>query len=232
MRNKVDWRNYLLFKTTYISWLVHQISGCIKFCWRTKMIYDGTLNPRGLMKYHFVSNEPPHDKTNKRHVRPAKTQISLGISESSLCAQWVAKGPKLSACGHRRLWSHWADAQADLSLRWAHMPFCWFCHEAAQMCLRIQSDLHVKYWFSEYRLHDLKYKQTWNYSNPKNDLQVYMYRDSLTLKWETYFLFMDQIVFIWRCTINKIQQIWQMKRCWYFFLWQRRTKVRPRPNNC
>ena len=28
--------------------------------------------------------------------------------------------------------SDWADAQADLSLRWAQMPFCWFCHEAAQ----------------------------------------------------------------------------------------------------
>ena len=24
-----------------------------------------------------------------------------------------------------------ADAQADLCLRWTHMPFCWFCHEAA-----------------------------------------------------------------------------------------------------
>ena len=24
-----------------------------------------------------------------------------------------------------------ADAQADL--RWAHIPFCWFCHEAAQI---------------------------------------------------------------------------------------------------
>ena len=39
--------------------------------------------------------EPPQDKTNKVEVRPAKTQISLGIrpvwSESSLCAQWVAK---------------------------------------------------------------------------------------------------------------------------------------------
>ena len=39
--------------------------------------------------------EPRHDKTNKVTVRPAKTQISLGIrpvwSESSLCAQWVAK---------------------------------------------------------------------------------------------------------------------------------------------
>ena len=41
--------------------------------------------------------EPPHDKTNKVAVRPAKTQISLGTrkvwSESSLCAQWVAKDP-------------------------------------------------------------------------------------------------------------------------------------------
>ena len=42
--------------------------------------------------------EPPHDKTNKTNVRPAKTQITLGIrpvwSESSLCAQWVAKDPR------------------------------------------------------------------------------------------------------------------------------------------
>ena len=42
--------------------------------------------------------EPRHDKTNKVTVHPAKTQISLGIrrpgwSESSLCAQWVAKDP-------------------------------------------------------------------------------------------------------------------------------------------
>ena len=41
--------------------------------------------------------EPPHDKTSKMTVHPAKTQISLGIhpvwSESLLCAQWVAKDP-------------------------------------------------------------------------------------------------------------------------------------------
>ena len=41
--------------------------------------------------------EPPRDKTNNVAVRPAKTQINLGIrpvwQESSLCAQWVAKGP-------------------------------------------------------------------------------------------------------------------------------------------
>ena len=42
-----------------------------------------------------VEIEPPHDKTNKMSVRPAQTQISLGIrpvcSESSLCALWVVK---------------------------------------------------------------------------------------------------------------------------------------------
>ena len=41
--------------------------------------------------------ELPRAKTNNVAVRPAKTQISLGIrptwSESLLCAQWVAKGP-------------------------------------------------------------------------------------------------------------------------------------------
>ena len=35
-------------------------------------------------------------------------------------------GPKVSSCGQRRLWSDWADAQADLSLRWAHSHFVGF----------------------------------------------------------------------------------------------------------
>ena len=35
----------------------------------------------------------------------------------------------------RRLWSDWADAQADLRPRWVHMPLYWFCHEAAHMAL-------------------------------------------------------------------------------------------------
>ena len=58
-------------------------------------------------------------KTNGVSVCLAKTQISLGIrpvwSESSLCAQWVAK--------------------ADLSLHWVHTHFVDFvmsrlkCHE-------------------------------------------------------------------------------------------------------
>ena len=26
-----------------------------------------------------------------------------------------------------KLWSHWMDAQADLSHHWVHRSFCWFC---------------------------------------------------------------------------------------------------------
>ena len=75
------------------------------------------------------TSEPRHDNTNKVTVRPAKTQISLGIrpvwSESSLCAQWVAKDPSFLHADSED-WSEWADAQADLSLRWAHTHFVGF----------------------------------------------------------------------------------------------------------
>ena len=80
-------------------------------------------------------NEPPHDKTNNVVVRPAKTQISLGIHPVwsvfavRMKKAWVLSYP-LSA--QRRLWSDWVDAQADLSLLGAQ-SFCWICHEAAEM---------------------------------------------------------------------------------------------------
>ena len=63
-------------------------------------------------------------KQTKWHERPAKTQISLGIrpvwSESSLCAQWAAKDPRFLHADSKD-WSDWADAQANLRLRWAHV---------------------------------------------------------------------------------------------------------------
>ena len=93
--------------------------------------------------------EPPHDKTNKMTVRPAKTQISLGIrpvwSESSLCAQCVAKDPN----------SLHADSEdSDLSLRWAHRPFYWFCHEAAHVIImKVASCLFISWRCTTRRLH-------------------------------------------------------------------------------
>ena len=64
--------------------------------------------------------------------------------QSSLCTWWVAKDPSF-------LHAHREDSdqtgQADLSLRWAHMSFCWFCRAAVQMftllCLVDSSILSV-----------------------------------------------------------------------------------------
>ena len=62
-------------------------------------------------------------KPTKRYVRPAKTQISLGIrpvwSDSSLSA-WRKRWTLVTHWVHSEDWSNWADAQADLSLIWAH----------------------------------------------------------------------------------------------------------------
>ena len=74
----------------------------------------------------------------KSQVRPAKTQLSLGIRpvwpEASLSA-WRKLGSLPTQWAHSEDWSDWADAQANLSLRWAHshFVFCWLCHEAANM---------------------------------------------------------------------------------------------------
>ena len=67
-------------------------------------------------------------KPTKWHKCPANTQISLDIRpvwsvfDVRSIFNW---GPNVSSCG-----------QPDLSLRWAHMSFCWFCHAAAHIKLR------------------------------------------------------------------------------------------------
>ena len=111
-------------------------AGCTAVCW----FYHAVAQNHYFM-YPFLSSffsmkiEPPHDKTNKMTVRPAKTQISLGIhpvwSESSLSAS-----RKLGS-----LATHWAHSEdSDQTGRcpgWSEsllgaQSFCWFWHETAQ----------------------------------------------------------------------------------------------------
>ena len=77
------------------------------------------------MQLGALSCEPQHDKTNKMAVSPAKTQISLSIhsSDQSLRCPHEESYP-MSA--QLRLCSDWADALADLSLRWTHSHFVGF----------------------------------------------------------------------------------------------------------
>ena len=114
----------------------------------TLCLYELSRNRRGFRSFKTCSRTfrtylvylPQQTKQTKCSVHLAKTQIRLGgssqcpvWSESSLCVQWIAKDPKVYSCRRQRLWSDWADVQDDLSLRWAHRSFCWFCHAATHI---------------------------------------------------------------------------------------------------
>ena len=64
--------------------------------------------------------------------RLRSTWASTQSDQSSLSA-WTNIGPLTTYWVHSKDWSDWVDAQADLSLHWAHMLFYWFCCAAAQI---------------------------------------------------------------------------------------------------
>ena len=71
--------------------------------------------------------EPPHDKTNKMTCAPSEHSDQPGHLPSLIrvFAVRMKKACVLSypLSAQRRLRSDWADAQADMSLRWAHSHF-------------------------------------------------------------------------------------------------------------
>ena len=72
-------------------------------------------------------------------------------SDQSSLPAWRKLRSLATHWAHCEDWSDWADAQAGLSLRWAHMPFCWFCHEVAQILL-LQLLLYVPTWVKKARV--------------------------------------------------------------------------------
>ena len=90
---------------------------------KLKRNYQEEAFPEGIYISRLMT------KSTKWHVRPAKTQISLGIrpvrSRSSL-SRWRNLGSLATQWAHSEDWSDWVDAQADPSLRWAHSHFVGF----------------------------------------------------------------------------------------------------------
>ena len=74
--------------------------------------------------------EPPHDKTNKMACASSEDSNQPGHPPSLIIvfAVRMKKAGILTypLSAQRRLWSDWGDAQADLSLRWAHSHFVCF----------------------------------------------------------------------------------------------------------
>ena len=69
----------------------------------------------------------------QRRLRSA--WASAQSDQSSLCTHWVAKDPSFLHADSEDLLD-WADAKADLSLHWAHIPLYWFCIEVAYLWMR------------------------------------------------------------------------------------------------
>ena len=68
------------------------------------------------------SSEPPHENNNEITYAARDESDQPGHSPTLRCPP---EG-----------WPDWADVQVDLSHRWAHMSFCWFCSVAAQLLPR------------------------------------------------------------------------------------------------
>ena len=124
--------------------------------------YWSWQNVLALYKYKWVTLKPsvnwyriiliwyelPHDITNKMICAPSEESDQPGNLPSLVRVFAVrskcSRGPNVSSCGQRRLWSDWANAQADLRLRWVHRSFCWFCHEAVHMYISANNIDHTE----------------------------------------------------------------------------------------
>ena len=83
--------------------------------------------------HQHITYEPPRDKTNNVVVRPAKTQISLGIrpvwSVFVVCTKkgWLPIERTAKALMRLGGCPGWSESSLDAQ------PHCWFCQEAAHI---------------------------------------------------------------------------------------------------
>ena len=67
---------------------------------------------------------------NEDSDQPGHPPSLIRVFAVRMKKSWVLSYPFSE---QRRLRSDWADAQTDLSLRWTHMSFYWFCYAAAHL---------------------------------------------------------------------------------------------------
>ena len=90
--------------------------------------------PKGVraieVRLYIKKNEPAHDKTYKMTCAPSEASDKPGHPPNLIIVFAVRrKKPKVlsyTLSAQRRFWLDWADAKADLYLRWAHMSFVGF----------------------------------------------------------------------------------------------------------
>ena len=95
------------------------------------------INPSMLFYILAIWKNPfksPPDKTKKMSCAPSEDRWAWASAQSDqflLSTQWVAKDPKFLQRTAKTL-----IRLDDLSLRWSHTSFWWFCHAAAHLSLQ------------------------------------------------------------------------------------------------
>ena len=117
---------------------------------------------------HFVTLifEPQHDKTNKITCSPSEDSNQPGHPPSLIRVFSVRMKKHWSLCYllsiQQKPWSDCADAQTNLSLRWAHKSFRWFYRAAAH--LHFQCWL-LRHFFKEEIVLKLIYHRSFSLAN-------------------------------------------------------------------
>ena len=102
-------------------------------------------------------NQQSDCASSKDSDHPGHPPSLIRVFAARMKKAWVFSYP-LSA--KRRLWSDWADAQADLSLRWAHTHFVGF------VMSRIMSSRHqLPYAFTLTPIYKFSYLLQWSSRN-------------------------------------------------------------------
>ena len=92
-------------------------------CCKTKFL---AINPKIYLPKDYMSHcktKPTKWLCAQRRLRSAWASI---LSDQSLLSAWRKLGSLATQWVHSEDWSDWADAQADLSLHWAHSHFVGF----------------------------------------------------------------------------------------------------------
>ena len=142
---------------------------------------------------HYIQKHRKHDtiwattwQNQQNECTPSKDSDQPGHPPSLIRVFAVrsmgSEGPQLSSCGQQRLGSDWADAQADLSRRWA-------CTQISSVIL-----LQKLNWVSLRVIYPLEVSITC--SVPVKTTTIYEWKQSLQI-WLFPFIYIEQVWINW-----------------------------------
>ena len=105
----------------------------LSLTWLSHVVYAQRIDMHGKLMWKTyaveIKHETQHEKNNKMNRAPSEDSDQPGHPPSLISLSCALSGQLRAQAFFVRT----ADAQADLSFRWAHRSVGWFCRAQAQM---------------------------------------------------------------------------------------------------